>query len=255
MEALERTRGLSGNALKVIAIIAMTIDHLTSVIHPGYEGGALILVLHAIGRLTMPIMAYLIAEGYYYTHDVKKYTLRLFLLSLISHFAYNFCFGIPFMPFKTGLLNQTSVIWPYAWALVALQIQRSTDPRLKYWMKVALTILITIIAFPADWSSPAVLAIIAFVNYRGNFKRQMIELLMYVGVYALIYCIFVDLRFGLLQFCVILAAIPLSQYNGTRGNWKGMKWFFYIYYPAHLFLLGLLRIMLHGNVGVIVGGA
>lgn len=255
MEAIRKTRGLNGNALKIIAIIAMTLDHLTSVLHPGYGGGAGILALHAIGRLTMPIMCYLVAEGYYYTHDVKKYTLRLFLLAVISHFAYNFCFGIPFVPFKTGVFNQTSVIWPYAWALVALQIQHCESPKLKTWMKVVLTFIITMIAFPADWSSIAVLVIIAFYNHRGNFKRQMIELLVYVAAYAAVYCIFVDFRFGLLQMCVALAAIPLSQYNGERGKWKGMRWFFYAYYPAHLFLLGLLRLYLHGNVGMIIGGA
>ena len=252
METLAQEKGLNGNQLKLIAIIAMTIDHLTSVLSPGYGGGAGLLALHAIGRLTMPIMAFLVAEGYYYTRDVKKYILRLFLLSIISHFAYNFCFGIPFVPFKTGVFNQTSVIWPYAWALVALEMQKS--PRLKKWMKVALTLLITAITFPSDWSCIAVLVIIAFVKYRGNLKLQMRELIVYVACYALIYCIFVDLRFGLLQFCVALAAIPLYFYNGQRGEWKGMRWFFYAYYPAHLILLGLLRIYLYGNVGVIVGG-
>ena len=257
METLstQNSRGLSGNALKVIAIIAMTIDHLTSVVFPGYGGNGWLLPLHIIGRLTAPIMCYLIAEGYYYTRDVKKYTLRLFLLAIISHFAYNFCFGIPFIPFKTGIFNQTSVIWPYAWALVALQVERCDDPRLKGWMKFLIIALISVITFPSDWSCIAMLVIMAFVHHRGDFKRQMIEMMIYVSFYALVYCIFVDLRHGLIQLFVILAAIPLSQYNGTRGKWKGMKWFFYFYYPAHLFLLGLLRLALHGNIGVIVGGA
>ncbi len=256
METLapQETRGLSGNALKVIAIIAMTIDHVTSVLHPGYSGGAIILGLHAIGRLTMPIMCFLIAEGYYYTHDVKKYTLRLFILAILSHFAYNFCFGIPFVPFQTSIFNQTSVIWPYAWALVVLQMQHNTNPKFKPWMKTALCILISAITFPSDWSCIAMLVILNFYNNRGDFKKQMLGMMIFVGFYALVYCIFIDLRFGLLQFCVALATIPLSQYNGQRGKWKGMKWFFYLYYPAHLFLLGLLRLALHGDVGMIVGG-
>ncbi|MDO5111010.1 MAG: TraX family protein [Clostridia bacterium] len=253
--AAQKTRGLNGNALKLIAILAMTIDHFTSVVHPGYGGGAGILLLHAIGRLTAPIMCYLVAEGYHYTHDVKKYTLRLFALAVISHFAYNFCFGIPFMPFKTGIFNQTSVIWPYAWALVVLQLERSENPGLKPWMKAVLYALIGAITFPSDWSCIAMLVIVAFSHYRGNFKRQMIEMMVYVAFYAAVYCLFVDVRFGLLQLCVALAILPLSRYNGERGQWKGMKWFFYFYYPAHLFLLGLLRLALHGNIGVIVGGA
>ena len=43
----------------------------------------------------------------------------------------------------------------------------------------------------------------------------------------------------------------LALYNGKRG--KGMKWLFYIYYPAHLVLIGILRLCLLGNVGVMIG--
>ena len=49
-------------------------------------------------------------------------------------------------------------------------------------------------------------------------------------------------------------SIPLlSLYNGQRGSWKGMKWFFYLYYPAHLVLVGVLRLLILGNVGVMIG--
>lgn len=43
----------------------------------------------------------------------------------------------------------------------------------------------------------------------------------------------------------------LAQYNGGRGKWKGMKWFFYGYYPAHLVIVGIIRIALHGNISII----
>ena len=47
-------------------------------------------------------------------------------------------------------------------------------------------------------------------------------------------------------------SIPfLFQYNGERGSWKGMKWLFYIYYPAHLVVIGIIRIILHGNIALI----
>ena len=69
---LARKAVLSGNALKLIAIAAMTVDHLTWVIFPGYQTNVGILLLHSIGRLTAPIMCFFIAEGYYYTHDRKR---------------------------------------------------------------------------------------------------------------------------------------------------------------------------------------
>ena len=81
---------LDANKLKLIAIIAMTLDHIAWLLFPGYSDGALPVVMHIIGRLTCPIMCYFIAEGYYHTRNIRKYTFRLFLFAVISHFAYIF---------------------------------------------------------------------------------------------------------------------------------------------------------------------
>ena len=247
-------KGLNANHLKVIAIIAMTIDHLTSVIFPNYPVAPLILLLHIIGRITAPIMWFFVAEGYYYTHDLKKYIQRLFLFSLISHFAYNFAFGIPFIPFQTTIFNQTSVLWSLAWGLVALAISQSTDPRLKQWVKSTLIISICVIAFCADWSSIGTMAIMYIGIYRGNFKKQMSRMVLLVAMYATVYFLFINKVYGILQLFVVLSIPLLRQYNGSRGNWKGMKWFFYAYYPLHLFVCGFIRILLYGNIGVMIGG-
>ena len=116
MEAV-KSRGLNANQLKMIAILSMTTDHLVSVIYPNYPTDWWIIFLHIMGRLAAPIMWFFIAEGYHYTHNIKKYALRLFLFAIVSHFADNFAFGIPFIPFQTTVFNQTSVIWSLAWGL------------------------------------------------------------------------------------------------------------------------------------------
>ena len=69
-------RGLCGNELKLLAILAMTVDHIAWSLFPGYSMHPLALLMHAIGRLTCPIMCYFIAEGYHYTRNFKKYALR-----------------------------------------------------------------------------------------------------------------------------------------------------------------------------------
>lgn len=135
MEQTKRAQGFNANQLKVIAITAMTIDHVISVIFPDYPTDWRLILLHIVGRLAAPIMWFFIAEGYHYTHNVKKYAFRLFLFALISHFAYNFAFGIPFIPFQTTVFNQTSVIWSLAWGLVGLVVMDS--PKLKAWMKMS----------------------------------------------------------------------------------------------------------------------
>ena len=115
-----RRPALSGNALKGIAILAMTLDHLTWTLWPGYSTAWWVLLLHLLGRVTAPIMWFFVVEGYHYTHDVKKYAVRLFALAVVSHFAYDFCFGIPFLPLSTGPFNQTGVVWSLAWGLMLL---------------------------------------------------------------------------------------------------------------------------------------
>ena len=80
-------QGLNANALKIIAIIAMTIDHFTDIFYPGFPNQPVPLALHFIGRLTAPIMWFFICEGYHYTKDARKYLKRLGIFAVISHFA------------------------------------------------------------------------------------------------------------------------------------------------------------------------
>ena len=87
---MERYKKTDANTIKLIAVIAMTIDHVTWMIYPGYPKEFVPILLHIIGRLTCPIMCYFIAEGYHYTKNLNKYTVRLFLFAFISHFTYVF---------------------------------------------------------------------------------------------------------------------------------------------------------------------
>ena len=242
---MQTKKGWNGNQLKLIAIIAMTIDHLAWTLAPGYSTEWWVLLCHLAGRLTAPIMWFFIVEGWHYTHDVRKYTLRLFLLALVSHFAYNFCFGIPMLPFRErSFFNQTSVAWSLAWGLVLLRIH--SNEKTASWLKFALTILICVISFPSDWSCVASMAILYMGVSRGDFKKQMVWMMVWSAVYALVYFLFLDRLYGLLQLGTCLTIPLLRCYNGRRGRWKGMGKLFYVYYPLHLALLGLLRTALRG---------
>ena len=244
---VSKKKGLNANQLKLIAIAAMTVDHVTSAIWPGYRTEPWILLLHIIGRITAPIMWFFVAEGFHYTRDWRKYALRLLLFAVISHFAYNFAFGIPFIPFQTSVFNQTSVIWTLFWGLILLVVANSEKLSRPPWLPYVLMALICAVSFCADWSCIGALAIFAIGVNRGNFKRQMLAMMAFVAMYAAVYFFFIDRVYGLLQLFVALSIPLLSCYNGQRGSWKGMKWLFYVYYPAHLVLCGLLRIALHGG--------
>ncbi len=243
---------LNANQLKIIAMLAMTVDHLVAVIYPNYPTDWWIIGLHIIGRLAAPVFWFFIAEGYHYTRNKKKYAARLLIFAVISHFAYNFAFGIPFIPFKTSVFNQTSVIWSLFWGVIALTVNDST--KLKHWQKSVLIMLICVITFCSDWSCIAVMAILQIGANRGNFKKQMIGMMVWVSMYAIVFAIFINPIYGIIQLFTALTIPLLRLYNGERGKWKGMKWFFYIYYPLHLIICGIIRVMMHGDIGVMIGG-
>lgn len=246
---MTKSKILNSNQLKLIAIIAMTVDHIAWAMFDGYPSALLPLVMHIIGRLTCPIMCYFIAEGYHYTRNINKYTFRLFAFAFISHFAYIFASNDfvdfkSFIPFYYGdFLNQTSVMWSLAWGLVMLRIADSK--RIKSVYKVLLVILICVITLPSDWSCIAALCIMAIGTNRGDFRKQMSWMIFYVALYSLVYFFAIDKAYGILQMGVVLSIPVIAMYNGKRGKNpkinKFMKWFFYIFYPVHLFVIGLIN--------------
>lgn len=246
---MTKSKILDSNQLKLIAIIAMTVDHIAWAMFDGYPSALLPLIMHIIGRLTCTIMCYFIAEGYHYTRNINKYTFRLFAFAFISHFAYIFASNDfvdfkSFIPFYYGnFLNQTSVMWSLAWGLVMLRIADSK--RIKSIYKVLLVILICIITLPSDWSCIAALCIMAIGTNRGDFRKQMSWMIFYVALYSLVYFFAIDKAYGILQMGVVLSIPVIAMYNGKRGKNpkinQFMKWFFYIFYPVHLFVIGLIN--------------
>ena len=235
-------KGLSGSALKTIAVICMTADHLAWTLCPGYDRTPWVIAVHLLGRTAAPILWFFIAEGAHYTHDVRRYTARLFALAAVSHFAYCFCFDLSFLPFRDGWLNQTGVVWTLALGLVLIRIDKSSRflPR----QKTALTLLAGLAALPADWSCTGCMAILFLSKNRGDFRRQAACIALWTSVYAAVFFLFQDRIYGALQMGVVLSLPLLRLYNGQKGGRRGTQPFFYIYYPLHLALLGVLRLAL-----------
>ena len=239
---------LNSNHLKLIAIIAMTIDHIADLIYPGMPNILGSNIMHIIGRLTAPIMFFFICEGFFYTKDLKKYILRLFIFSIISHFAYCFAFGINYIPFQTGeIFNQTSIMWTLFWSVVGLHIAYG-DTKLKEWHKWILIILLNFITFPSDWSCIGLMIIISMYPHRNNIKQQMKNMMLWISMYVAVSYLFVNKVYAFIQLFVILSYPLLKNYNNEKGKINWLKWFFYIYYPLHLIIIGILRMIVYGNV-------
>lgn len=250
------SKPLNSNMIKLIAIAAMTIDHIAWLVFPGYPRAGLPVLMHIIGRITCPVMCYCVAEGYHYTKDIGRYTRRLFIFAFISHFAYIFASNDfidwkSFIPFYYGnVLNQTSVMWSLAWGLVMLRVVNSRSIK-NNAIKTLLVILICFISLPSDWSCIASLCILAFGTNRGNFRVQMLWMIFYVAIYSTVYFFAIDKVYGVLQMAVILSIPVILMYNGQRGSNRRinniLKWLFYIYYPLHLFIIGCIQFFVLGG--------
>lgn len=195
--------------LKLLAILTMVIDHLGYVFFPDQEW------MRAVGRLTMPIFAYAIARGFFYTRDKKRYLLQLSILAVISQ--------IPFMLlFHEGwTLN---MIVPWALAVVALM-----SP---LWVTPLLAFIPLLIGIPMDYSSLVILLPVAIYHLWFKERRALLAALAVATVLSVIALLSPGYQwFALLALPVILLLEPYDRKITVN------KWFFYAFYPAHILLL------------------
>ncbi|MBR3753108.1 MAG: hypothetical protein IKK50_08270 [Ruminiclostridium sp.] len=215
--------GLSGNALKIIAIISMTLDHIGYHLFPGCH------LLRILGRLALPIFAYMIAEGCHHTRNPRKYLLTILAVAALCQLVYFFAMGSLYqcilVTFVLSILliqsmdrarqdesHQTALTTALVWAGVV-------------FVCVGLPQLLDHTDFAIDYGLWGVL--LPVFIYLGRDRREKL-LLTAVGLILLALSFF-----GLTQW-FSLAALPLlALYNGERGKWR-MKYFFYVYYPIHL---------------------
>lgn len=107
---------LNRNQLKYLVIVAMLIDHIAWAFVPTVS--VLGFVMHFIGRLTGPTMAFFLVEGFEHTRDRKKYLMRLGIFALIS--------WIPFSLFEVGRITYSfGVIYTLFLGLIALMVEET----------------------------------------------------------------------------------------------------------------------------------
>lgn len=241
-----RKISLNRNQLKYIAVLAMLIDHIAWAFVPMFSAAGQI--MHFIGRFTAPIMCYFVAEGYFYTRNVRKYLLRLGIFSIISWLPFAW-FELGEKVFESGnFLFAQSVIYTFFLGLTALHIWNEEQSRCK---KVIALIVICILSLIGDWAFFGVLWILFFGIFHGNLKLQIRSyyIIAAVSMLAIILRRIPEFISGTVpvytviwQFGLLAAPLPLLCYNGERGSGKAVhKWFFYIFYPVHILILCILK--------------
>lgn len=205
---------MSAFVLKLIAIGTMTLDHLRVVVFPDR------LWMSVLGRITMPIMCFLIGEGYHHTHDHHRYLQRLGAFALLSELPFDLCFyGTAFYPWHQ---NVFFTLFLGLLALHGFEHFRGS------W-RVGSIFLCAMLAslLHTDYGAYGVFLICGFYLLPQHSLDWCLLMLLLELLFDL----------GQLQIYALLAIPLLVQYNGQRG--PGFKWWFYLYYPVHLLLLSL----------------
>ena len=213
----------------------MLADH-TALAFVGMDN-SLGLIMRIIGRLTAPVMCYFLAEGYMYTRSKKKYAIRLLAFAVISQ--------VPFSYFVTGRLwgGNLNMIFTLFFSFMMLMVIEKVESRV---LKFLLALVIYSVCDYCDWGVVAPLWVMAFAMLRSDKKKL-------TAVYALI-CVFWVLRStnmavagggawydGLWQAGTLGFLVLLYLYNGESGKASRFsKWFFYVFYPAHILVIAVI---------------
>ena len=226
-------RGVTGNALKLIALISMTVDH----------AGLILLgnppLCRILGRLAFPLFAWSVAEGCLHTRSRRRYFRQVTLLGLLCQLVYYFVDGTLYM----SVLISFSMAIPGVYLLLRAKRERRSLPWLCLTVYVALTYFICEIlpglldpalGFCVDYGFWGVMLPLLAAAFEENYARLGAFTL---GLTAL--C----LSLGGLEWYALLSLPLLLLYNGQRGRRK-LKYLFYIYYPLHLAALYGLSMLL-----------
>lgn len=244
----DNLQGLSGTALKMIAIVTMLLDHIgASLIENGllhvydleYFGQIITtdwgmrwyltdMVLRMIGRLAFPIFVFLLVEGFFHTHSRIKYLRNCALFALISELPFDLAFANP-LGFSGGRAEQNIYFTLTIGLIMMIALERAG----RHWLLKAGCVLLSACAaslLHVDYGVTGILMIAVFYLFYGNDRVKFVLGGILMAVESV----------GLLGTAA-LALIPIAKYNGRRGGGplsrgKG-KYLFYWFYPVHLTVL------------------
>lgn len=240
---------MSNTTLKILAILFMFIDHLGASLFPQF------FFLREIGRLAFPIFAYFIAEGYSKTSSYTRYLRRLSLFAIVSQIPFSMAFSKTYS-IKNGvdlihsLLGKPTmhlnVFFTLAFGLIAIRVWDKEEDKLT---KIIAVLSIGFFAklLHTDYDLYGVMMILFFYVFR-NEKVKIVwsQILIYILLYAIPYWTYlmkVGYPISLESFnqgLSLLSLLLLFMYNGKKG--RGIQYFFYVFYPLHLLIIGIFHI-------------
>lgn len=202
----------------------MLVDHIGVIFFPEQ------LTWRLIGRLAFPLFAWAIANGSLHTRNASRYLGRLSLFGLIIQIPYT-------VYFNSWYLN---IFFTLSLGLLAIIIfSRLPNRSIGYCMAVLLACLGE--ALNVDYGLYGVLMIFFFYLYFNDLPKLLLaQGLLNLGRVLLPFLVTAFGEYTLsdmdfIQPAAFLALGFIFMYNGTKG--RNYKYFFYIFYPAHLVIL------------------
>lgn len=289
--AQERNRfaGLDGFALKVFALVVMTMDHLAAYLP---AGAGIPAWFHLAGRFAAPLFVFLCAEGIFYTHSRRRYMLRLYIgwvLMTLGNYLVSLYFAHPDGVILTnGMFGTLLLVVLTVSSIESLRAGRRARSAGQTWLGVAglaylvasaalqigiylgLTSLVdpvtgtltdsALLPVAQRLAQATSLLLPNLVTVEGSFLFVALGVAFYylrrwrlaqVGALAALCLIqlFAAPTEWLVDVFIFLTAVPMCLYNGKPGE-KRHKSLFYWYYPAHVYAIYVLGYVLMVHLGV-----
>ena len=211
--------GFTGNQLKLMAVISMTLDHIGAMLLPD------VVLLRILGRLALPIFAYMIAEGCRHTRSRGRYLGRIAALAAVCQTVYFVSMGSVYM----SILVTFSLSIMLICVIENFQRKRDLTSRMLAFGTL-LGIFFVCVALPELWEGSDF-----GIDY--GLMGVLLPVLIYFGSektkYLTAGLILLGFSYGGVQWFALAAVPLLGMYNGQRGKGSIGKWF-YLYYPAHM---------------------
>lgn len=250
------TKGrLNRNQLKLIAIICMVIDHIAYCLVDYHT--PLFHVMRFFGRCTAPLMCFFLAEGWIHTSNKGRYILRMFIFGLISYVPYILMdnpwliynpSGIWQLNFDMQLTLTLCLVMLAGWDWLGTQIKENQTLIL---VRSLWVLIICLLCKYCDWLCFAPLWVLNSYLNRNNFKRWCLWFII-IGIAAVgegCYDWYTEfgqwgksVLYSIYTFGFLLAIPLIKQYDGTAGR-KGSKYFFYAFYPIHIWILVAIQLL------------
>ena len=234
---MDATHDISSSTLKILAIICMTANHAGYIFEDMLPTWAFVTCI-VIGGATFPIMAFLITEGYRRTSDVRRYALRLLIFAFIAQ-----------APFWFFLAECGNVLFTLLIGLMLVYLDHTLENRALFAIAVVAGCALSIFC---DWPIIGPAAVLFFDRLRDREHGTAIACWI-IAACVVVSALPLDLSTNLPLYAAgaaggvfggIVTSLLLPRYQGKRG--LPLKYFFYIYYPAHIAVLGFIHMAMMG---------